>query len=122
MPCRVLPAQYIIAPGPTCVTEGSIDTGRFQSLITSTSGVKADICTLDWATDLQAISRNVFGARRSYELTSAARGPADIVVSVNGVPLPSTAWHFDSITNAVVLDVAPAAGTLIDVSYRTACF
>jgi hypothetical protein len=109
-------------PGPTCITEGAVDTGRFGSIISATGGVTSDICTLNWAMDLQTISRSVFGARRSFELSSVARGVADITVSVDGVALPTTGWHFDGANNAVVLDVAPAAGAVVNIGYRTACF
>ena len=110
------------APSATCFTEGALDDGRFAAAISSTGGVRSDICTLDWATDLQAISRSVFGARRTFELGSTARGPGDITVSIGGVALPSTAWRYDSVNNAVVLDAAPAPGAVITVDYRTACF
>ena len=109
-------------PGPMCITEGSVDDGRFNALITSTGGVRSDICTQNWAMDLQTISRSVFGARRAFQLTSTARGPADITVSINGSVVPASAWRFDPVTNAVVFTVAPAPGARIDVSYRTACF
>jgi hypothetical protein len=109
-------------PGTTCITEGAVDNGRYASAITGTGGVQSDICTLDWATDLQAISRSVFGARRSFELGSTARGPGDITVSIGGVALPSTAWRYDAANNAVVLDAAPAPGSVLTVDYRTACF
>ena len=109
-------------PGPMCITEGAVDDSRFNSAITSTGGVKSDICTQDWAMDLQTISRSVFGARRSFELTSTARGPADVSVSINGIMVPASGWHFDPVTNSVVFTVAPSPGASIDVSYRTACF
>ena len=110
------------APGPMCITEGQIDNGRYDAAISSTNGVKADICTQDWATDLQAISRNVFGARKTFELGSVARSAADITITVNGVVLPASAWRYDTGNNAVVFDRAPAPGAAIEVSYRTACF
>ncbi|MDP3153126.1 MAG: choice-of-anchor D domain-containing protein [Archangium sp.] len=108
-------------PSATCFTEGTVDPSRFQAAITSTGGVRSDICTQDWATDLQTISRSVFGARRVFELTSTARG-TDMAVTVDGVLLPGSGWRFDSISNAVVLDTAPPPGAVIGVSYRTACF
>lgn len=110
------------APGPTCFTEGAIDPGRYDAAITSTNGVKSDICTLDWATDLQNISRSVFGARRSFELAAEARGEADMTVTVDGVVAPGSGWRLDTVNNAVVFTTPPPAGAVIDVSYRTACF
>ena len=109
------------APGPMCFTEGMVDSGRYENAINTTHGVKSDICTLDWATDLQAISRSVFGARNSFELYSVARSAADLTVSVNGMAL-GTGWRYDAAINAVVFTTAPAPGAVIGVSYRTACF
>lgn len=108
-------------PGPTCFTEGTADPSRFQAAITGTGGVRSDICTQDWATDLQAISRSVFGARKIFELTSTARG-TDMTLTIDGVPLPAADWRFDAISNAVVLDRAPPPGAVIGVNYRTACY
>lgn len=109
-------------PGPMCFTEGAVDPSRFEAAINQTNGVKADICTLDWATDLQNISRNVFGARRSFELSGVARSGPDITVSINGSVIPNTAWRYDPANNAVVFNSAPSPGSTIDISYRTACF
>lgn len=109
-------------PSSTCFTEGTVDPSRFEAAINQTGGVKSDICTLDWATDLQNISRNVFGARRNFELSGSARSAADIAVSINGTPIPASAWRYDAANNAVVFNSPPSPGSTIDVSYRTACF
>lgn len=109
-------------PSATCTTEGAVDDGRFQTAVTGTNGVRTDICTSSWATDLQSISRSVFGARRSFELSGSPRTVGAIVVKVNGSTLPSSAWQFDAANNAVVLDTAPAAGATISIGYLTACF
>lgn len=109
-------------PGPTCFTEGTVDPSRFEAAISQTGGVRSDICTLDWATDLQNISRNLFGARRSFALSGVARSATDITVSINGTAIPSTAWRYDGANNAVVFNSAPSPGATIDISYRTACF
>lgn len=106
----------------SCITEGAVDNGRFQTAVSATNGLKTDICTSDWATDLQSISRNVFGARRSFELSGSPRTQGAITVSIDGVPLPSSGWSYDAANNAVVLVTPPATGAVITIGYLTACF
>jgi hypothetical protein len=63
----------------------------------------------------------VFASRREFELEGAARGMADITVTVNGQP--TTNWSFNAATNSVVFNTpVPPSGASIDVTYRTACF
>jgi hypothetical protein len=102
------------------MTEGSIDDGRFASIVSSTHGVRSDICTSNWAADLQTISRSVFGARRGFDLSSTPRSMADIMVSINGVP--NSAWTWDSLRNVVLFTAPPPPGAMVSVDYRTACF
>lgn len=103
----------------TCSTEG-LDDGRYHSAITQSAGVESDICTQNWAMDLQAISRSVFASRRAFELTGTARGMGDIVVTVDGQVV--TNWTYDPANNAIVFNPAPLTGSTIGVTYRTACF
>ncbi len=110
----------ISAPSATCMTEGAIDDGRFTSAANATGGVLADICTSNWAMELETISRSVFGARRNFELTGTPRGAAEVTVLVDGVR--TTAWVLDPARNAVVLTTAPAPGSVISIDYRTACY
>jgi hypothetical protein len=108
------------ASSPACVTEGSIDDGRYAAAIAGTNGVRSDICTTTWADDLRNISRSIFGARRRFELSGTVRGAADLTVSVDGAP--STGWTYSSSTNAVVFNTPPPPGARVDITYRTACF
>lgn len=108
-------------PGNGCSTEGSVDSGRYASVINATNGVTSDICTQNWATDLQAISRNVFGARRSFELSGTARSAADITVRLDGNVVAS-GWAYNTVDNAVVFSSPPPAGTQLEFTYRTACY
>ncbi len=107
-------------PGPMCSTEGSVDDGRFGALIDATGGVRADICTQDWATDLETVSRSVFGSRRSFELAGTPRTSNDVTVTVDGVVV--TTWRLDTVHNAIVFTGAPSPGAAISIDYRTACF
>lgn len=106
----------------TCSTEGQVDDGRFHTLVSQTNGVQTTICTQDWATDLQSISRSVFGERRTFELSGTPRSAAGIVVTVDGVVVPASSWTFDPANNAVVFTQPPNPGAAISLDYRTACF
>ncbi|MFO0600726.1 MAG: choice-of-anchor D domain-containing protein [Myxococcaceae bacterium] len=107
-------------PSSTCMTEGQVDDGRFNAAITQSGGVKADICTRDWATELRAVSQSVFGSQRNFELTGTARGPGDITVTIDGGVVSN--WGYDPATNSVVFSPPPPTGANIDITYRTACF
>ncbi|MFZ5441817.1 MAG: choice-of-anchor D domain-containing protein [Myxococcota bacterium] len=106
--------------GNGCTTEGLVDDGRFASIVSQTGGVRADICTSNWAMDLRAISQSVFGARRAFELGGTPRGSTSVTVTVDGVP--TTAWTFDAASNAIVFQTAPPPGAAIGIDYVTACF
>ncbi|MFT3711222.1 MAG: choice-of-anchor D domain-containing protein [Archangium sp.] len=105
----------------TCSTEGAVDDGRYQTAVTQTGGVRSDICTTNWANDLQAISRSVFGSQREFELTGVARGMSEITVTIDGMPV-TTGWSYDAAQNRVVFTTPPPSGSVIVISYRTACF
>lgn len=108
------------APSASCNTEGLVDDGRYEDALTATSGVKADICTANWAMDLEAISRNVFGARRTFELAGTPRNAGSITVKVDGVAVAG--WRLDTTRNAIVFTSPPAPMSTITVDYLTACF
>lgn len=106
-------------PSATCFTEGQVDDGRFHDAVQLTHGVQTDICTSNWAMDLETISKAVFATRKSFPLTGSA-DTATLVVTVDG--RVTTGWHFDGATGAVVFNSAPAAGANIQIDYATTCF
>lgn len=108
-------------PGPGCATEGLVDPGRYVTAIRASNGVTSDICTQNWAADLQAISRNVFGARRVFELSGTARSSADVTVRIDGAAVTS-GWVYSASDNAVVFGSPPPPGAQLNITYRTACF
>jgi hypothetical protein len=104
----------------TCSTEGAVDVSRYSSIITQTNGVRSDICTQNWAMDLESISRNVFGSRRTFELSGQARSSADVTVRIDG--MVSSGWTYSGATNAVTFSTPPPPGSVVEIEYRTACF
>lgn len=107
--------------GPMCSVEG-VDPGRYQALVTKTSGVKSDICTSNWARDLEALGRSALGPRSSFFVRNPPDTQQPIDVQVNGQSV-SNAWNYDPNANAIVFQPAqaPGAGTTLTVTYQSVC-
>ncbi|MBL9038581.1 MAG: choice-of-anchor D domain-containing protein [Archangium sp.] len=107
---------------PGCSIDGFPDMGRYEPLIVATNGVKADICTNDWARDLEAIGRAALGPRSTLYLTSPADPTQPVSVTVNGSA--SSGWSVDPVTNALVFPSAstPPSGARVEVRYTSACY
>jgi hypothetical protein len=101
---------------------GVVDHDRYAPIITATNGVQADICTKDWANDLDRIGRNALGPRSVVYLTAAPDLTKPVVVTVNGRQV--TAYTVDPVSNAVVFqDVTTTpAGSTIAVKYESICY
>ena len=108
-------------PSERCQTEGLVDDGRFRQLVAATRGVQTDICTNDWAMDLQTISAAVFATRTHFGLTGVARGTSAITVTVDG-QVKTSGWSYAGATNEVVFSTPPTPGSTIVISYATSCF
>jgi hypothetical protein len=107
--------------GSGCFIEG-IDPGRFDALVTKTGGVKSDICTSNWARDLEALGRSALGPRSSFFVRNPPDTQQPIDVQVNGQSV-SNAWNYDANANAIVFQPAqaPGAGTTLTVTYQSVC-
>lgn len=103
-----------------CFLDGPVDVGRYAALIDATNGVKADICTTDWATDLRTISRTVFGGQVRFVLAGRPDLAAGITVTVDGQP--RTNWRYDGATNALVFTTPPPPGAVVRATWSAACF
>lgn len=105
----------------TCPTASSSGT-RYISLADATGGVVENICTSDWSKSLQSLSSNAFGPKRVFPLTQTPRDPADLTVTVNGVPVTS-GWTYDAATNSISFDAdsAPSNGSMIEATYALGC-
>lgn len=106
----------------TCAIEG-VDPGRYQALITRTGGVKANICTSNWAQDLEALGRSALGPRSTFFVRNPPDTQQPVDVQVNGLPV-SSAWNYDGASNAIVFSQgqAPASGTTLTITYQSQCF
>lgn len=111
------------SPTPAgCSIDSFVDPGRYAPIIAATSGVQVDICTKDWATDLEKIGKNALGPRSVIYLTSAPDLTQPVTVTVNGTAV--TAWAIDPVSNAVVFqDVTTTPpGAMVKVTYQTTCY
>lgn len=105
----------------TCAIEG-VDQGRYQALITRTGGVKANICTSNWAQDLEALGRSALGPRSTFFVRNPPDTQQPVDVQVNGQPV-SSSWTYDGASNAIVFSQgqAPASGTTLSITYQSQC-
>jgi hypothetical protein len=115
-----------------CSYDGAPDNGRHAYMVSQTNGVQEEICTPDWSTALARIGRRAFGYRTSFPLTSRPDLTTEIIVAIDGVPLPQTdpdpnlnslIWEYDPVNNAIVFQplYVPEAGKTLTVTYVTAC-
>ncbi|MCA2979509.1 MAG: choice-of-anchor D domain-containing protein [Myxococcaceae bacterium] len=110
------------APSPTCIVEGQDTTGRYDSLISATGGVRQTICKSNWATDLEQLGRSALGPRQTFFVRNPPDTTQPVDVLVNGQAV-SSAWTYDAASNAIVFadGQAPGAGTTVTVSYQSVC-
>ena len=108
-----------------CTYDDASGVTRYQALTTFTSGVSDEICSSNWATTLQNLGRTAFGYRTQFFLNNTpdlAAQPLD--VQINGVPVPTTGWNYDSASNSITFTsmTTPQSGETLTVTYATVCF
>ncbi len=124
---RPFAGQAPVAPN-NCSYDEYSESARYETLVGSTGGVKAEICTTSWNATLQNLGKTAFGYRTQFYLSTSpdTSGGKTITVKVNGQPVASgaTTWTFDTATNAVTFAsaAAPGPGQPVTVTYTTACF
>lgn len=106
---------------PSCYLDtGAIDNGRYRTLIEATQGERADICTTNWARDLEAVARSSFGAKTVFPLTNSPEPGSLITITVNGNT--ASGATYDAVTNAVRFNVLPPPpGATVSIRYRGVC-
>jgi hypothetical protein len=108
------------APSATCLLDSDVDDGRYARVLATTNGVRADICTTDWARDLDAIGSSVLGRQTRYPLTALPENNNLVTVTVDGQPV--SGWTIDTTTSTLILPSAPQPNQLITATFDTACF
>lgn len=102
----------------SCPVE-AVDDGTHAALVQASNGARADVCAQWWQSFPVGFS---CGVRTRFFLTQRP-SPGTVVVSVDGVPLPATAWTFDATDNAIVFNAGqvPRPGTSVAVQYLPTC-
>lgn len=119
-----LTMSAIVGPSnlASCPTASSSGT-RYIAMANATGGIVESICTTDWAKSLQNLGWQTFGPKRKFALNDTPADPAQVTVTVNGVPATAGTWTYDPASNSVEFDEgsAPAAGSVIEVTYPLGC-
>lgn len=104
------------------------DDGTYAAVVNQTNGIKAEICTQNWATALQGLGQTAFGFRTTFFLNAVPDVGQGITVTLDGVNVPPTTsgttnWTYDSATNAIVFDPskAPGPGQNLTITYYVGC-
>ncbi|MGC6493208.1 MAG: choice-of-anchor D domain-containing protein [Myxococcota bacterium] len=101
---------------------------RYGDAITSTGGIHANICTMEFNVFLNYLSYAAAGLKFEFELTYEPSSLAAITVEVDGVEVdydPFDGWTYDSDTNTVSFHGAaiPGPSSAISITYpfQTVC-
>jgi len=108
----------IAAPAGGCPTAGGAGT-RYAEATARTGGEVVSACEEDYRPLLQQVGDKAFSAQERFPLSDLPE-PGSVTVTVNGTPAPA-GWTYDAVTNSVVFDVVPPAGTRISIHYRRSC-
>ena len=108
----------IAGAGGRCSVEAH-DDGVHDWLVTSSFGVREDVCNPAWGRSLVGFG-STCSRRSQYYLSSRPVGP--IEVRIEGVLIPSTNWTYDASQNAVAFlpAFAPPPGATLTFTYDTA--
>jgi hypothetical protein len=112
-------ALYAIAPtASSCSTAGGTGT-RYAEAAARTGGDVLSVCASDYSPLLQQVANKAFSPQDAFPLSGTPE-VGSLAVTVNGQP-QSSGWSYDAGLNQVVFSPRPAAGAVIDVSYRPVC-
>ena len=97
-------------------------------MVKQNKGIKEEICTQKWDTELQGLGQTAFGFRTTFFHNAVPDVGQGITVTLDGVNVPPTSgattnWTYDSATNAIVFDPskAPGPGQNLTITYYVGC-
>ncbi len=112
-------AIYAIAPtASSCATAGGTGT-RYADAARQTGGDVLSVCAPDYAPLLAQVANKAFSPQDAFPLSGTPES-GSVEVQVNGSPLAG-GWSYDPGTNQVRFSPRPAAGAVVEVSYRGSC-
>jgi hypothetical protein len=116
---------YLASPPSGCQYDSDANAQTYSQMVMDTNGIKAEICTTDWAANLQNLGKTAFGYRTSFFLSAQPdlTGGKTIDVKINGQAAPAGTWTFNNTTISIDFDpmhtVGP--GQTLTVTYYRAC-
>ncbi len=94
-------------------------------LIIATGGARQDVCANDWSPFFVTVASRAGDVRTFFPLRARPDplGTPALTVDFSGQVVPSTAWTWESVPNAVRFEplYAPAPGTSVTITYPVAC-
>jgi hypothetical protein len=116
---------YLSAPPNGCQYDNTFDATTYAQIVADTNGVKAEICTSNWAANLQNLGKTAFGYRTSFYLSAEPDLTMGQMLSVqiNGQPAPAGSWTYNATTLSIDFDPmqTPRPGQTLTVTYFRAC-
>jgi hypothetical protein len=106
-------------PSQTCLLDSYSDDGRYAQLLAETHGAKGDICTTNWAHDLDTIGSSVLGLQTRFPL-AALPGNGTVTVTVDGQT--ATGWTIDAAGRSLTFATPPPTGAHLTAAFDTDCF
>ncbi len=97
-----------------CSTNGHATFGDgYYDVVGDLGGTFMSICAADWSVTMDTLARESM-AIMSFSLTGE---PIEDTISVEVDSVASTDWSYDSSSNTIIFNTAPADGSAIDVTY-----
>ncbi|MBM4777344.1 MAG: hypothetical protein GQE15_06535 [Archangiaceae bacterium] len=109
----------VVAPFGKLDTCGVADT-RLEQLALETGGFRETLCEPGWGRVIEAAERTgwlLFVLK--LPVTPTVRSVERLVVTVDGAPLPSSFWRFDTFRNAVLIPAYPEPGQVVRATWET---
>lgn len=103
-------------PVPACASARAASVPLDQA-VAATGGVFASVCS-DWGVSLATVAAGSVVPLADVFPLSQAPIVATLSVTVDGTP--ATGWAYDAAAQAVVFDVAPPPGAVVEVTYEPA--
>jgi hypothetical protein len=116
---------YLTTPPSWCQYDQDSNAQTYAQMVMDTNGIKAEICTMDWAMNLQTLGKTAFGYRTTFYLSADPdlTGGKVITVQINGMNVPAANWTYDPATLSINFDAmhTPGPGQTLTVTYFRTC-
>jgi hypothetical protein len=95
-----------------------------------TNGLAIEVCSNNWATNLQQLGQTAFGYRTQFFLSESPNSADAITVQINGLNFPATTsqgvvqWTYDAAANSIDFSplAVPQPGSTLSITYNVLCY